>query len=482
MKNSLSTQTIIVTFGKSSEKIVLLLLSIILSRYLSVSDYGAYKQTLLVFSTLVVIFSIGIPNSISYFVPQLSISKQKTLILQTYILLTILGLIVSLLMFFGADLFATSFHNEKLTLFLKWLSLYPLFFLPTQSYTNLFISLERAKLTGLLSLSFGIIKFILVLSVVLVDLPIQYIFMSLVLFSIVQFIIVLAIVFNLFRHIRTCWDILLLKEQLFFTLPIGVSAMIGIIIRKMDQIMISTFFTPKQYAVYVNGAIEIPFIMIISTSAMAVLMPFLVKSYKIGDINSFVNKWSNSVFKVSLIVFPITIFFMFFAQETMVVLFSKKYIASSYVFRIYLISQIVRITVYGNIFLVIGKSKLIFKFTLIALILNLVMNFMFIHIFGFIGPAIATVFSIIILAFMQLKKISSIIKMKLSDLWPWRKLLLLLISVIIIASISSLFILLDFNNIITLILGGITFSMLYYCLLNALFSDVLSQKFRLRKL
>lgn len=482
MKNSLSTQTIIVTFGKSSEKIVLLLLSIILSRYLSVSDYGAYKQTLLVFSTLVVIFTIGIPNSISYFVPQLSENKQKTLILQTYILLTILGLTVSLLMFFGANLIANSFHNEKLSIFLKWLSLYPIFFLPSQSYTNLFISLGRAKLTGLLSLGFGIIKFIFVLSVVLLGISIQYIFMSLVIFSIIQFIIVLAIVFNLFRHIKICWDILLLKEQLFFTLPIGVSAMIGIIIKKMDQIMISTFFNPKQYAIYVNGAIEIPFLMVISVSAMAVLMPFLVKSYKNGNIDGFVNKWSNSVFKVSLIVFPITIFFMFFAQEAMVVLFSKKYFDSSYVFRIYLIAQIVRITVYGNIFLVLGKSKMIFKFTLIALILNLIMNFMFIHFFGFIGPAIATVFSIIILAFMQLKKISSIIKMKLSDLWPWRKLLLLLISVIIIASISSLIILLDLNNIITLILGSIVFSTLYYFLINVLFSNELPQKFRLRKL
>jgi len=482
MKNSLSAQTLIVTFGKSSEKIVLLLLSIILSRYLSVSDYGAYKQTLLVFSTLVVIFTIGIPNSISYFIPQLSEKKQKTLILQTYFILTILGFIVSLLMFFGADLIAKSFHNEKLALFLKWLSLYPLFFLPTQSYTNLFISLERAKLTGLLSLSFGVIKFILVLSVILLGLPIQYIFISLVLFSILQFIIVLAIVFNLFRHIKTCWDILLLKEQLFFSFPIGISCMIGIIIKKMDQIMISTFFTPKEYAIYVNGAIEIPFIMIVSASAMAVLMPFLVKSYKSGDIDSFVSKWSNSVLKVSIIVFPITIFFMFFAQEVMVSLFSKKYFDSYYVFRIYLIAQIVRITVYGNIFLVIGKSKLIFKYTLIALFLNLVLNFTFIHIFGFIGPAIATVFSIIVLAFMQLKKISSIIKVKLSDLWHWRKLLLLLISVIIIAAISSLSKILNFNDIITLIIGSITFSMLYYYLINVLFIDVLPQNLRWRKL
>ena len=140
--------------------------------------------------------------------------------------------------------------------------------------------------------------------------------------------------------------------------------MVGILIKKMDQIMISTFFSPEQYAIYVNGAFEIPFLMVVPISAMAVLMPYLVKCYKNNNKDDFVKKWGNSVFKVSLIVFPVTMFFIFFAQESMVVLFSKKYFASSYVLRIYLLSQIVRITIFGNIFLILGKTKLVLKYSI----------------------------------------------------------------------------------------------------------------------
>ncbi len=481
MRNSHTFQTLIITLGKSSEKIILLLLSVILSRYLSVIDYGIYKQTLLVYSTLIVIFTIGIPSSISYFIPQFHKEEQKTLMIQTYVFLTILGILLSILIYLSADIIALIFHSKRLSQFLKWFALYPIFFLPTQSYTNFLISIERAKLTGILSLSFGLTKLIMVLCIILLGLSIQYIFISLVLFSTLQFIIILGLVLKIYRKVKLLWNMQLLKKQLYFALPIGLSAMVGILIKKMDQIMISTFFSPEQYAIYVNGAFEIPFLMVVPISAMAVLMPYLVKCYKNNNKDDFVKKWGNSVFKVSLIVFPVTMFFIFFAQESMVVLFSKKYFASSYVLRIYLLSQIVRITIFGNIFLILGKTKLVLKYSIIALLLNIVLNFMFINLLGFIGPAIATVISIIILAFMQLRRISSIIEIKLTELWPWKKLLLLLSFVLIMAIISSTIKILDLSDIITLILGSIIFILLYYCMINAFFSNVLPQKYRWRR-
>ena len=48
MNNSHSFNTFIVTLGRSFERIVLLSSTIILSRYLTQSEYGSYRQVLLI--------------------------------------------------------------------------------------------------------------------------------------------------------------------------------------------------------------------------------------------------------------------------------------------------------------------------------------------------------------------------------------------------------------------------------------------------
>ncbi|MCK4956925.1 MAG: oligosaccharide flippase family protein, partial [Candidatus Cloacimonetes bacterium] len=422
MNHSLSMQTLFVVIGKSSEKIILLLIAIILARYLTMQEFGNYRQVMLVFSTLVVIFTLGIPNSINYFVPLFTHNRQKTMIIQTFIVLSALGIVMSTIMFIFSRQFAILFRNEQLELYLKIFSIASLFYLPSQSYANVFISIKKVNIVGILGFGLGLIKLIFILISIYLKLNLDNILKVLILFSIVQFLVYFIIILKLFKDVRFKIDLAMLKEQILFTLPLGLAAMIGILIRKMDQIMISTFFTPKEYAIYSNGAFEIPFLMILSTSAMAVLMPLLVNLYKENKVNEFVDKWNKSIIKVSLIIFPITIFFIFYAKEAMIIIFSLKYSESSQVFSIYLISQLIKITVFGNVLLILGKSKLIIRYSVITLFLNFILNYLFINIFGFIGPAIATVVSIGVIALLQLIKIGDILKIKIKYLWQWKKL------------------------------------------------------------
>lgn len=44
--------------------------SMVLSRYFNKSDYGTYKQVLYVYSTLLLVFTLGLPKTYAYFLSQ----------------------------------------------------------------------------------------------------------------------------------------------------------------------------------------------------------------------------------------------------------------------------------------------------------------------------------------------------------------------------------------------------------------------------
>ena len=96
---SLSEKAFIISFGALIKRLAALFAIIYLSYNLSKDIYGSYRQVGLLFNTLIPIISIGIPVSINYFIPLLNDNQRKSFVVQTYILLCILGFLFSLIMF-----------------------------------------------------------------------------------------------------------------------------------------------------------------------------------------------------------------------------------------------------------------------------------------------------------------------------------------------------------------------------------------------
>lgn len=54
--------------------------SIILSRYFDKTDYGTYKQVIYVYHTLLIVFTLGLPKTYSYFLPRTNDCYVKSLV------------------------------------------------------------------------------------------------------------------------------------------------------------------------------------------------------------------------------------------------------------------------------------------------------------------------------------------------------------------------------------------------------------------
>jgi O-antigen/teichoic acid export membrane protein len=245
-------------------------------------------------------------------------------------------------------------------------------------------------------------------------------------------------------------------SQLKYAVPLGLAGMIGKISLSLDKMIVSSMCTPEQFAVYVNGAIEIPLIGILTGSVMAVLIPDLVKIYKAAQYQELMELWHRAMVKCALFIFPIMIFLFVMAPEVMRVLFSVKYEASAVPFRIYLLLLPIRITTFGAIFMAAGKNTLILYRTIVGLLLNLVLSIILIKFIGAIGAAVATVIVIYVWNIPYcLFFIGKILHTGIFRIFPYQRLAnILLIAVLpsIILGIGLVWDASDFVKVITL--GG----------------------------
>ena len=459
MGHSLSKKAGYIAFGQGLAAISSIIAGAILSRYLTKETYGTYRQLWLVYNTLCPLITLGIPTSVNYFVPQLKKSEQSTFNLQTFVILTAGGAILSTLFFLGAPIIANFFHNPALMPVAQLFALIPVFVLPTLYYKNIFICLNRPFLVASLSAGLAVGRLFAVGVPAIMGYGLNGVLIGLLVFSSLQLAIVASLIFKTLGIRFSGWSFNLLQRQLRYALPLGLASIVGTLTLQLDKIVISSFFSASQYAVYVNGAIEIPLIGIVTSSVMAVLMPEFVRLNADGRLKHLLVLWHSAIRKVALIILPTMVFLLIYAPEFLTLLFSAKYTDSATIFRVYLLALPNRITTFGTILLSLGFSGLVMRYSVFALLLNLGLNYLFVNTVGFIGPAIGTVIAIYFINYLQLQKIASLMSDRLGSIFPWHilgEIALLVLLAGIVSSWPKLFCS-DLSALSTLICGALSY-------------------------
>lgn len=103
-KSSNSVQVFWVSLGSLFSFGFGIVSSMILSRYFSKGDYGTYKQVIYIYSSLLTIFTLGLPRAYSYFLPRVKTSEGKHLIDKINRVFLLLGIVFSVMLFWGSGL------------------------------------------------------------------------------------------------------------------------------------------------------------------------------------------------------------------------------------------------------------------------------------------------------------------------------------------------------------------------------------------
>ncbi len=433
MSQSRTVKAGILASGNFLTTCVRLISAVVLARLLSMYDYATYRQTLLAYAFISPLLILGLPQALYYFLPEEN-KRPRSVLLENVLLLSFMaGLFTLFLIFGGNRLLAWRFNNPDIARTLLILAPFPLFMLPVSGLSACLIARNRVKQVAVYNVLSRLFMLAAVLTAVLIYRTPAAAIVGTVVGAAIVLVPALKLMFascnvgSLLPSANGMWS------QLKYAVPLGLAGMIGTISVLLDKMIVSSMCAPEQFAVYANGAIEIPLISVLTGSVMAILIPDLVKMYKAAQYTELRELWHRAMVKCSLIILPIMVFLLVMAPEVIRILFSDKYVESVEPFRIYLLALPVRITQFGAIFMAARRNNLIVYRTITGLILNLFLSIILVKVMGYIGAVVSTVLIMYFWAVpYNLVFITRILKTNFRNIIPFK-----ILTKVLIVSIGS---------------------------------------------
>lgn len=458
----LADKAIFYTFARFSSQAVRILILMVLSRLLSKTDYGSYRQIWLLSGVIATCFTLGLPYSCFYFIPRLEKNEQKTFIYQVLILLSLMGVLVSAGLYLGADLFSRMMSNAELANLIRIYSPAVFASLVNLAFAPILLSIDRSGTLGLLMNVFIVLKSAATIIPAYGGASLSTIFLWIVISSLVENFTYIWIIWRAFRRVRMKSTPGLVRKQISFGLPIGFSNIFSAGGRYLDQFAISFFYSPAAFATYANGNFELPFVGVATESVLSVITPNLVKYWGDGQREQMLNLWHESIRKIALFMLPLMSFFLIFSREAIIVLFSSAYVESAQIFRILLLLIPHTCTLYLNIIMYLGYPKTVMKLTILDNLTTITLVLILLSVFGYLGPPIAKVVSTYGLAILYV----AIIKKKTGVTWakvyPWFTMFRMIGVSLLLAGLLSPLKLLSLAPFFTLFLGGSVYVVLIF--------------------
>jgi len=210
---------------------------------------------------------------------------------------------------------------------------------------------------------------------------------------------------------------------------VGLGDAIGGLSRSVDRLVVLGLFGVGTIGLYHVGAIEVPVSMLLS-AVVTVLIPEVSQRHQAGDLGGVAELWQGAIGRLALIVFPVFFFVFAFAGPVMAVYVPAHLGDSEWVFRIFLLILPLRCAVYNPVLVGLGKASWAAWGAVIDLVVNLVLSVALalwlrslVPTWAFLGPACATVLATYVQVGVLTRVIGRQLRLPLSGLLPWGRLL-----------------------------------------------------------
>lgn len=454
----------------TSSKVITMMIglasSMLLARFRTLTEYGTYSQLLMAINLVSSLFMLGLPNSINYFLSKAKTDEERESFLSVYYTLTtILSLTVGLVMVLSIPLLEIYFKNDLIKSFWYFLAIYPWTRVIMAGVENLLVVYNKTNILML----YRLLNSVALLAAILVIHVCGGSFNDYMLCFLAVEIVFTAWTYLLAKQnankLKVSLDVSLIKSIFVFSVPIGFASMIGTVNIELDKMVINNFLSTEDLAIYTNASKELP-VSIIASSLTAVLMPQVVKLLCDNKKREAVDLWKSATTISFAIISFIAVACFVFAPEVITILYSEKYLGGTSVFRVYTIVLLFRCTYWGMMLNATGDTKMILYSSIGTLGLNFSLNYLFYNLFGFIGPAIATLISTLTMTVYQLVHTCKKIETKLLQVGPWKNCFIYLMLNIILGvamHIVKAFIEKRFaiNNVVLAILLGLLWFIIY---------------------
>ena len=392
-----------VTFSQIVSNVCAFIWTILIARYLGVTDYGILSFVI----SLVMIIGIGEDiGTTTYSIREISRNKNftKKFLSNIVPIKWLLSIILLLLTIFALYLL----NYDNLVILVAFILFLETIFLSFCSFlSGVFQAHENLKPSSIGSITANLTLLFLTIVVVIFDLGLIAVAFSYAFVYLIYFLYLYKNIINDFGSFKYDFDFDFWRNTIFNSLPFGLTMIFYSIYFSIDVVMIQFLAGDYATGIYNSAYKVISVFTAFYVIYQYVIFPLMSKLYA-EDSNLLKVSFEQS-FKYSLLILlPLCIGVYFYSPYLINLIFSSEYASASPVMQI-LIWTVIFLFVNGvasSLLNSIGKEVSVTKTYLIAAVFNIVLNYLMIPIYSYNGAAMTTVLSEILILMLMMYSIS----------------------------------------------------------------------------
>jgi O-antigen/teichoic acid export membrane protein len=410
----------VVGFSRVLGSGALVLASALLARRLEPAAYGTFQQVWLVLTVGTTLLLCGMPLAVFTLLPGQTREERKGFARLLVPLLLAVGAAGAMLIWRLSGTIARAFDNADLARFLPIVALYFVAILPATPLESFLIAENRHVRLARVTLAAALAFLAATLAPPLIGLDAAWIYWGLCAAAAVRTGLLLRAIAGEYGAHAARLAPGLPRTLLAAAAPLGANEAVRVASAWLDKTIVAARFDPETFAIFANGAMEIPLVSILLASVTSVLLPEFARLRHAGDREPILALWRRSMLRTGLLLVPLCAFGLVFAREIMVVLYSERYAASAAPFRIYLLLLPLRAAAYTPILLALGRARTVVVGAVGDLAVSLGLALFLLPRIGYVGPAVAMVVSTYLQALFYLDDTGRALDVPLARLFPWR--------------------------------------------------------------
>jgi O-antigen/teichoic acid export membrane protein len=403
------------------------LIRIILSRQMSLEDFGLFYSVFTFVGFFIVFRDFGLSSALMKFIPEFlvkqELGKVKSSIKFVISINLAVSLVIALLFIFLSNFLVKNyFGNELAKPLLFIMAIYFVLYSLYRVLMNIFVGFQRSEFYSLDL--FFINFFVLIGLFVFSKFGIFSPAISYVIAAFIGIVFGFFVLIKLFDFFGTKCDFSgSLRKGLFnYGFPLLLASFGYIVIGQIDVMMLTKFRTLAEVGVY---SVVLPTAMLLITigsSLAEVMIPFVSEYWAAKKFERLKKVIEETYQKAFIFIIPISLVLLVFSDFVITILFGSDFRFGSDALRILSLGSIFFsvATINNSIISAIGKPKVVTKIILVAAVLNVILNLLLIPPYGLIGAAIATTVAYLFVLLLSLYFVQRIIKVKL-PIFDWIK-------------------------------------------------------------
>lgn len=427
-------RTAVITVGQSLAKASGLVLALVLVRILSEPDWATMALIFSIYSVAIGLGGLNIQQGIFFFYGRLPPQERRRLAVQTSGLLAATGAVTAAVVL-GIEPWIADGPYQVRGL-LGWLALALVLEVPTLGAPQLLLAAERATGSAVFTTCASLLQIVGVTVPLLLGFGLEGAMVGLAVYAGVRFIVYGWLIVLLTPRGLLTVDWRLVRDQVVYTLPLGLSLGTAILNRNIGKWFVAAFDAPN-FGAYAIAATEVPFVSIVPYAIGAVLATRLVHAFKVGRTDLSLGYWLASTSRMSLLVVPATLGVVLCAPQLVVLLFTSQYAAATLPFQIHTIILLHRVAEYGIMLRAAGDTRSLWWASFVQLGANVVLSLPLTLAVGMVGAAVAMLAANVVAWLYVLVRIGRVMHVGFRQAFPWRLYARVLVVSVVAAGIAA---------------------------------------------